>query len=136
MSRHQAPVAYLTGPFSLGSVCCPLCGQFFSLSTNCATQHARCRYCGTACSPTPGDAAALFTFNELVSGATGHPHGPAKISTQTHGLDQRQTEEAFCDKCKKQTTCFVYAVQIRSADEGQTIIYQCGVCKQEWMLNS
>lgn len=51
-------------------------------------------------------------------------------------VDNRVLEETFCGTCGKHTLCRSFARQTRSADEGQTIFFQCTVCKSEWQHNS
>lgn len=51
-------------------------------------------------------------------------------------VDNRVLEETFCEHCGKHTPCRSFARQTRSADEGQTIFFQCEVCRSEWQHNS
>lgn len=48
----------------------------------------------------------------------------------------RATEDAYCAKCQTTTSCFSYGVQSRGADEGQTMHYECTVCRAKWTLNT
>ena len=60
--------------------------------------------------------------------------GPSK-DEQT-SKDHRVIEEAFCEKCGTHRPCRSFARQTRSADEGQTIFFQCTICNSEWSHNS
>ncbi|KAG5490571.1 hypothetical protein JKF63_00691 [Porcisia hertigi] len=51
-------------------------------------------------------------------------------------VDNRIIEEAFCETCGVHTLCKTFARQTRSADEGQTIFFQCTKCGSEWQQNS
>lgn len=54
----------------------------------------------------------------------------------TTAVDNRVIEEAFCEQCGVHRSCKSFARQTRSADEGQTIFFQCTVCSSEWQQNS
>ncbi|CCW69214.1 unnamed protein product [Phytomonas sp. Hart1] len=54
----------------------------------------------------------------------------------TTEVDNRVIEEALCETCGVHRPCKSFARQTRGADEGQTIFYQCTVCKSEWQQNS
>ncbi|CAG9583961.1 RNA_polymerase_I_subunit_RPA12 [Leishmania major strain Friedlin] len=51
-------------------------------------------------------------------------------------VDNRIIEEAFCEMCGVHRPCKTFARQTRSADEGQTIFFQCTKCSSEWQQNS
>ncbi|KAG5464265.1 hypothetical protein LSCM1_00446 [Leishmania martiniquensis] len=51
-------------------------------------------------------------------------------------VDDRIIEEAFCETCGSHRPCKTFARQTRSADEGQTIFFQCTKCNSEWQQNS
>ncbi|GET93510.1 transcription factor S-II-like protein [Leishmania tarentolae] len=51
-------------------------------------------------------------------------------------VDNRIIEEAFCETCGAHRPCKTFARQTRSADEGQTIFFQCTKCSSEWQQNS
>ncbi|CAD2212957.1 Transcription factor S-II (TFIIS), putative [Angomonas deanei] len=85
------------------------------------------------------------TVTEDGKGKTGSPHKKSKTETNNQNnnklagevaVDNRVLEEAYCEKCGDMRSCRSYARQIRSADEGQTIFYQCTTCKSEWQHNS
>ncbi|CAJ1015341.1 Transcription factor S-II (TFIIS), putative [Leishmania lindenbergi] len=51
-------------------------------------------------------------------------------------VDNRIIEESFCETCGIHRSCKTFARQTRSADEGQTIFFQCTECGSEWQQNS
>ncbi|CAM73150.1 transcription factor S-II-like protein [Leishmania infantum JPCM5] len=61
--------------------------------------------------------------------------GGAKSAGITE-VDNRIIEEAFCETCGVHRPCKTFARQTRSADEGQTIFFQCTKCSSEWQQNS
>lgn len=66
-------------------------------------------------------------------------HSLTSLTGKTAGVtevDNRVLEETFCEHCGKHTLCRSFARQTRSADEGQTIFFQCSICRSEWQHNS
>jgi DNA-directed RNA polymerase I subunit RPA12 len=47
----------------------------------------------------------------------------------------RQTVEEPCPQCGHRKLEF-YTMQLRSADEGQTVFYECLKCKHKWSVNN
>lgn len=126
---------YVATQFRLGTLGCPGCGALFPLHTDGATQACACHACGLMVYPNPAlhdttprfDAAQLRATEALTTAA---------LQSGTETEDTRATEEAMCEKCKRQRKCYVFAQQTRGADEGQTIFYECSVCTHQWSLNS
>jgi DNA-directed RNA polymerase subunit M/transcription elongation factor TFIIS len=60
------------------------------------------------------------------------------IAASKKHKDTRQTEDCLCEKCGVVRKCYTHALQIRGADEGQTIFYECSApkCGHKWSLNS
>lgn len=86
---------------------------------------------GTIFSPESLKAAEKAVQQRLLSlsSVTGKTAGKTEV-------DNRVVEETFCESCGKHTLCRSFARQTRSADEGQTIFFQCTECKSEWQQNS
>jgi DNA-directed RNA polymerase subunit M/transcription elongation factor TFIIS len=124
---------------SLGSLFCPICGGMFSLQTSNSSTSA-CPCCSTLVYPNTGRDAGGLTSGDIrkaegmVSSMLA-ANGAVTIGKQAAG-DNRVVEDALCEKCGKFRPCHTYARQTRGADEGQTIFYECTVCKSEWSLNS
>ncbi|KPA81456.1 putative DNA-directed RNA polymerase I subunit [Leptomonas pyrrhocoris] len=77
--------------------------------------------------------------DELVGGATSSKAGAKGNVTKRAGqteVDNRVIEDAFCETCGVHRPCKTFARQTRSADEGQTIFFQCSKCGSEWQQNS
>ncbi|KEG08986.1 DNA-directed RNA polymerase [Trypanosoma grayi] len=146
---------------AMGSACCALCGNWMPQQQQ-QQQHQQhgnhrhhytttwCQRCNTlqspaheaypreACSNTA--AALLFTPAEIRAAQVEVQARAAEATTTatvgTTHVDNRVLEEAFCESCGVHRHCKVFARQTRSADEGQTIFYQCTKCRAEWQLNS
>nr|CCC95615.1 hypothetical protein, unlikely [Trypanosoma congolense IL3000] len=139
-----------TKMFALGSRCCVVCGHWVPLrSKDKPTIAGKCALCGYALPIEPPiiveeahmntAAAVLFTSEEIkmVQESVRQHLGNASScdAFRTH-TDNRVEEEVYCEKCAAHRRCKMFARQIRSADEGQTIFYQCTKCNSEWQLNS
>ena len=48
---------------------------------------------------------------------------------------QRATTDEACPKCGNQGMEY-YTMQLRSADEGQTVFYECPKCKHKFSINN
>lgn len=134
-------LSYQTSSFTMGTAACPQCGFLFPLSTDIASQTTQCVHCGHRCAPVVVDREKLFHFaaGDIASaleqvGRSMQSAGPSK--DEQMNKDNRVIEEAFCEKCGTHRPCRSFARQTRSADEGQTIFFQCTTCNSEWSHNS
>lgn len=106
-----------------------------------------CSQCGTTVGPKAPSfneprfgAASTLPVGNTKGGAAGSPsphhhHHRKKMA----GGDDRETraiDDAYCQHCQKTTPCYGYGVQSRGADEGQTMHYECSVCRHKWTLNT
>mmetsp|Transcript_274 Transcript_274/g.726 ORF Transcript_274/g.726 Transcript_274/m.726 type:complete len:141 (+) Transcript_274:232-654(+) len=78
-------------------------------------------------------ASFLYKFNV-------EPRNPdgTKIGNERHDDDvekARATVDEPCPKCKHRVLRF-YTMQLRSADEGQTVFYECEKCKHTFSQNN
>jgi DNA-directed RNA polymerase I subunit RPA12 len=78
-------------------------------------------------------ASFLYKFNI-------EPRNPdgTKIGSERHDDDverERATVDEPCPKCPNQVLRF-YTMQLRSADEGQTVFYECEKCKHTFSQNN
>ncbi|ORC91367.1 DNA-directed RNA polymerase [Trypanosoma theileri] len=150
---------------ALGSTYCAVCGQWVSQQNNNPHSSTNwCQHCGSMQTSEPGNhhhhhyydnaymfeasnntsAALLFTPAEIRAAQEEVIARRKKINAAEGGettvgitqVDNRVLEEAFCENCGVHRQCKVFARQTRSADEGQTIFYQCTKCQSEWQLNS
>ena len=48
---------------------------------------------------------------------------------------KKATVDEECSKCKNPTMLF-YTMQMRSADEGQTVFYECPKCGYKYSVNT
>ena len=124
-----------TKGFVLGAMACPKCGEFFP-SKNDATALG-CVGCGEVVYADDSTETLAFTADDL-SLPQWQLREAEKVTLESKSanVDQRATEEAHCERCKAQVECYVYALQTRGADEGQTIFFECRKCGNEWALNS
>ncbi len=60
----------------------------------------------------------------------GETGGPARNQKR-----QRETVNEECPKCKNPQMEY-YTMQLRSADEGQTVFYQCPKCHHKYSVNT
>ena len=125
-----------TAGFKLGALACPACGWLFPTTSDATA--LGCALCGTVVHVDPPVERLDFTAADLT---LPHAHSLAlhekvTLESKSANVDQRATEETYCEKCKCTRECFVHAQQTRGADEGQTIFYECRTCKNEWSLNS
>eukprot|EP00741_Cyanophora_paradoxa_P022526 tig00021464_g21752.t1 len=60
-------------------------------------------------------------------------HSAPKGENEKH--KERATVREECPNCKNDVVSFTTA-QLRSADEGQTIFYECIKCRHKWSVNS
>lgn len=136
----------MSATFLLGTVYCGICGELFPLGSSAHTTLV-CTACGETRLPTVAAAASsgagsgVFSPDELSQArqAVKQRIQRLAVSDSVAGsveVDNRVIEEAFCERCEKHTPCRSFARQTRSADEGQTIFFQCTVCKSEWQHNS
>ncbi|KAL6316522.1 hypothetical protein AAG906_018225 [Vitis piasezkii] len=49
---------------------------------------------------------------------------------------QNAKTKGRCDRCEEDTWLYYYTRQLRSADEGQTIFYECTKCGYKWSQNT
>ena len=88
----------------------------------------------TTTTKTSSNAASfLYKFNI-------EPRNPdgTKIGSERHDDDverERATVDEPCPKCPNQVLRF-YTMQLRSADEGQTVFYECEKCKHTFSQNN
>ncbi|KAG1677617.1 hypothetical protein FOA52_010398 [Chlamydomonas sp. UWO 241] len=65
-----------------------------------------------------------FNLEPLVKGAA-----------DVEEMRQRATTDEACPKCGHQGMEY-YTMQLRSADEGQTVFYECPECKHKFSVNN
>ena len=131
-----------------GTHLCPVCGNAFSLHadavvTNCIRCNARVELIHSETDVTrraQSDPIELMKRRAEEANANfareGNRFKAGGLVAEEEKRDTRQTEDALCDKCACVRKCFTHALQIRGADEGQTIFYECSHCHNQWSLNS
>ena len=131
-----------------GTHLCPVCGNAFALHadavvTNCNRCNARIELVHTETdSERFQQSDPIEMMKRRAEEANAHfARGGNKFTAgglvaEEEKRDTRQTEDALCEKCSCVRKCFTHALQIRGADEGQTIFYECSHCHNQWSLNS
>jgi DNA-directed RNA polymerase subunit M/transcription elongation factor TFIIS len=142
-------------------VFCPVCGTFFDLR-QVGTEY-RCRKCGTVkncLKSSYEEKQKLVSGNRMMftrsvvefPGAEAWldkilaSKNPTPIIKKHEGMDSDEEEDdgigaqralvsEECQKCKNPKMYF-WTQQLRSADEGQTIFYECPKCGHRLSLNS
>lgn len=61
--------------------------------------------------------------------------GGSAATEVTSRAAERATVDAECPKCFHERASF-YTMQLRSADEGQTVFYECLKCEHTWRENN
>lgn len=140
-----------------GTHLCPVCGDAFPLHTagvvdTCHRCSARVELLLSASTTTTSSKnntnTSSSSFDPIVAmkrkaeeansnfARGGHKFRANELVAEEQKKDTRQTEDALCDKCGQVRKCHTHALQIRGADEGQTIFYECSHCHHQWSLNS
>lgn len=93
----------------------------------------RCKLCAWEC-PMEDFAASFEIVTESAPRAP-----PAWIMQEDMREDdvnkRRARVDEACQKCNHEWTYF-YTMQMRSADEGQTVFYECPKCSHRWSQNN
>ena len=63
-----------------------------------------------------------------------HPNG-TRVGATEEVTRERATVDEKCPKCKHKGLNF-YTMQLRSADEGQTVFYECPKCSHTFSQNN
>ncbi|KAF1814190.1 hypothetical protein P152DRAFT_393336 [Eremomyces bilateralis CBS 781.70] len=119
---------------SIGScVFCTACGSLLDKSTEIARSVLDCGVCGTKNKDT--SAKVIITRSKdtaFPSALRAKRSEVQKISEDD--LQQDALIDETCDKCGREQVRY-HTVQLRSADEGSTIFYNCD-CGHSWNTNN
>ncbi|KUF87565.1 hypothetical protein AM588_10001527 [Phytophthora nicotianae] len=99
--------------------------EFFASSAT-STGPAFCPHCGTILDHPDTNSIRGQADTQVAGCREGHErsHGPA-----------RATVEETCPKCGNPEMDY-YTLQLRSADEGQTVFYECKKCGHKFSVNN
>lgn len=90
-----------------------------------------CRLCSTS--------VPSRVFEEIVVTSAGKKHnvqhGRAAADAGTQGRQARAVAQEACPKCGHPELQY-YTMQLRSADEGQTVFYECEKCGHTFSTNT
>ncbi|KAK1269210.1 hypothetical protein QJS04_geneDACA013657 [Acorus gramineus] len=99
---------------------CEVCGTLLVWGS---TKHARCPLCGFKKSQDIRRELKLEPFVKL------------EEDLVDEGIIKRATVTESCPKCGNPELEY-YTRQLRSADEGQTVFYECPKCRHKFSLNT
>mmetsp|Transcript_921 Transcript_921/g.2601 ORF Transcript_921/g.2601 Transcript_921/m.2601 type:complete len:124 (-) Transcript_921:30-401(-) len=108
---------------------CPVCSTLLTLPE---IDHISCDNCGWHCKY--ADLAKL----EVVTTSHTKPLQPWVAQSQGAEEDKgraRALVDEECPKCSHRGLYF-YTMQLRSADEGQTVFYECPSCAHKYSVNN
>ena len=115
---------------SSSCVFCPSCGAIMDEPTHSNTEVV-CRLCSTS--------VPSRVFEEIVVTSAGKEHnvqhGRAAADAGTQGRQARAVAQEACPKCGHPELQY-YTMQLRSADEGQTVFYECEKCGHTFSTNT
>ena len=119
--------------FEYTSLFCQACGSFLDLRQK--GKNVECHTCNfvTVCKP-----GMLLMQAHAVVKYPAHKQWMEKLSRSKARADagaQRAEVAEECPKCKN-PRMFFWTQQLRSADEGQTVFYECGKCEHRYSVNT
>eukprot|EP01138_Halocafeteria_seosinensis_P014862 gb/GECG01015172.1/.p1 GENE.gb/GECG01015172.1/~~gb/GECG01015172.1/.p1 ORF type:complete len:121 (+),score=16.20 gb/GECG01015172.1/:1-363(+) len=103
---------------------CPRCGSLFILSD---TPTLECRYCSYETNmKNLASVSVTYSRQQPQHSWQTELHQQRKEQTASHEKHRAMVDEE-CPSCKNPQMLF-YTMQLRSADEGQTVFYECPKC--------
>ena len=119
--------------FESQTLFCQCCGGFLDLRQS--GTDVKCSSCGFITQCTNG---SLLMRAHAVVRFPAHKHWMEKLDRAKHkskvGAQRAEVTEE-CPKCKF-PKMFFWTQQLRSADEGQTVFYECGNCSHRFSINT
>jgi DNA-directed RNA polymerase subunit M/transcription elongation factor TFIIS len=119
--------------FEYTSLFCQACGSFLDLRQK--SKNVTCHTCQNITQCKPG--MVLMQAHAVVKYPV-HKLWMEKLARSQVRADpgaQRAEVQEECPKCKN-PRMFFWTQQLRSADEGQTVFYECGKCEHRYSINS
>ncbi|KAF2019993.1 DNA-directed RNA polymeras-like protein I subunit [Aaosphaeria arxii CBS 175.79] len=120
---------------AIGSlVFCTDCGNLLDGSAGKQNAILLCAVCGASCK----DTSSKVIVTQSKPDAFPSPLRAKKSEVQTINEDDMQTNAVIdepCQKCGNPQVRF-YTQQLRSADEGSTVFYECEKCGHKWNTNN
>ena len=104
---------------------CTMCGSIMSQSGD--SNVLSCKFCGHSLAT----AGALESKPIISRSVLKHQ----SLLTDEDTKKERPLADEVCDKCGN-PQMFYTTAQLRSADEGQTIFYECPRCKHKFSVNA
>lgn len=105
---------------------CDACGSLLDEPTHSNTA-VECEACGAQ--------APARRFEALTVRTKGREYATTDGSERTETSKARATIQEACPKCNHPELSF-YTMQLRSADEGQTVFYECSQCGHTYSTNT
>jgi DNA-directed RNA polymerase I subunit RPA12 len=111
-------------------VFCPKCGNLLDQPSG-TDEHIQCHCCTKIVPASEFESATIITTSRTDS----FPHKPILEEKEIHYLKDGATIQEKCPKCDHFEMVF-HTAQLRSADEGQTVFYNCVKCGYKYSINS
>jgi DNA-directed RNA polymerase I subunit RPA12 len=112
-------------------VFCPTCGTLLDQPTG-TDEHVQCHCCGNIVPAIEFESATIVT----TSRAESFPHRPVlEALEEKNYMKDGATIQEKCPNCDHYEMVF-HTAQLRSADEGQTVFYNCVKCGYKYSINS
>lgn len=106
---------------------CPECRNLLDLPGE--EDKVLCSVCHT---PQP---ATLFEDRPITTHSRKYNHGPQDMKAMSEEKSEGALINEKCPKCGNNGMTF-HTMQLRSADEGQTVFYVCPKCSYKYSLNT
>eukprot|EP00760_Papus_ankaliazontas_P028883 PhM_4_TR4050/c0_g1_i1/m.99506/K03000/RPA12, ZNRD1; DNA-directed RNA polymerase I subunit RPA12 len=141
---------------TMGTLFCCCCGAMASLDVSSDNQQPNnnnnnnsgqaCHVCGTLNGFAPGSStASLLKWSSAELAHVDHTGSRYVAERETTWQDPAEndsseksspTQEEYCEKCGVIRVCWYRTAQLRSADEGQTVLLQCTTCMTSWRVET
>ncbi|OVA19599.1 zinc finger protein [Macleaya cordata] len=114
---------------------CDICGTLLSLGS---LTHAECHLCGfkrNIKEIAEKETCYTVTAEDIRRELRIEPFVILDGTTNDEGQVQRAVVNEACPKCRNPQLEY-YTKQLRSADEGQTVFYECPKCRHKFAVNT
>ncbi|KAF2396738.1 hypothetical protein EJ06DRAFT_231748 [Trichodelitschia bisporula] len=114
-------------------VFCPDCGDLLDGAAGDEKAVLTCTICGAQCKDTSSK--VIVTQSKPTDFPSSLRVKRSDIQMVDSGLDANPTIMHPCENCGAEEVRF-YTQQLRGADEGTTVFYECPQCRHKWNTNN